>query len=120
MEDDDFKDIVCGSKEREEDREPCVFRDPGFPTLQEVDQHDVTQFPFSLWCPHGANGKAKDGQHQKRENQELKAVPEIVFDHDVLVGIHDEETLRIKLLVTGKTQTLFAYVVTTTRGHVQP
>ena len=110
VEDENFEDIEC-EEEGEEAREAVVLRDPGSPTPQEVEQHNVTHLPFRSWCSHCVNGKAKDRHHKKRENTNEKTIPEIVFDYGFLGGMDDEETLAVQVARDRKTQMLFAHVV---------
>ncbi len=37
-------------EEEEEGQEPKVVKDPGSPTRDEIDQHNVTHTPFRPWC----------------------------------------------------------------------
>ena len=79
VENEDFEEIVC--EEQEEARQPEVLRDPGAPTQKEIEEHNVTHLPFRSWCQHCVSGKAQDRPHRMRkEDQEEKQVPEIVFD----------------------------------------
>merc|ERR1712240_2189 len=78
---------------------------------KEVEQHNVTHLPFRSWCPHCVSGKAQDRNHKKRENQDEKQIPEIVFDYVFLASAEDEETIPIQVARDRRTQMLFAHVV---------
>ena len=82
VEDEDFEEIACEEKESEEARPPEVLSNPGAPTQKEIEEHNVTHLPFRSRCPHCVSGKAQDRPHRMRkEEQEEKQVPEIVFDY---------------------------------------
>ena len=110
--DEDHEQIECGEeKESEEAKSPEVLRDPGAPTPKEVEQHNVTHLPFRSWCPHCVSGKAQDRQHKKRENQDEKQIPEIVFDYVFLASAEDDETIPIRVARDWHTHMLFAHAV---------
>ena len=75
IEEEDFHEIVCEEKESEEARAPEVLRDPGAPTLQEVEEHNITHMPFRSWCPRCVTGKAQERPHRKQETQGHKQIP---------------------------------------------
>ena len=110
VENEDFEEIAC--EEKEEARQPEVLRDPGAPTQKEIEEHNVTHLPFRSWCQHCVSGKAQDRPHRTRkEDQEEKQVPEIVFDYGFLGGKEDEETLAVQVARDRRTQMIFANVV---------
>ena len=43
----------------EEARAPRAVRDPGQPTQEEREEHDLTHIPYRPWCEHCVRGKAK-------------------------------------------------------------
>ena len=51
------------------------------PTEDEVRRHNVTHLPFRDWCPECIAGRAKDFQHQRREELREGALPEVHFDY---------------------------------------
>ena len=117
MDEEDFEEIKCEEseerqeRESEEAREPIVLRDPGAPSPQEVEQHDVTHTPFRSWCPHCVNGKAKDRHHKKQLQQNDEQIPEIVFDYCFLGWDKGEETLAVLVARDRRTQMIFSHVV---------
>ena len=75
------------SDERDEEEE---FRQEGEeaqesmrrkPTEEELRVYRVSRLPFRGWCPACVAGRAKDGPHRARNNQETLAVPEVHWDH---------------------------------------
>ena len=57
-----------------------MLRDPGEPTQEEVDQHNLTHAAFRSWCPHCVRGRAKNAPHRK-VHREADAAPVISFDY---------------------------------------
>ena len=107
----DFEKIECDEDDVSgEAKPPEVLRDPGAPTPKEVDEHNVTHLPFRSWCPHCVNGKAQD-RHHKKQDQNEKTIPEIVFDYVFLATADDEETIPIQVARDRRTQMIFAHVV---------
>ena len=45
------KDFICGDCAGEA-RKARMPADPGRPTQKEVDEHNLSHWPFRSWCPH--------------------------------------------------------------------
>jgi ribosome-binding protein aMBF1 (putative translation factor) len=75
---DEYAEIVC--EDCEEVRKAQAMRDPGSPTTQEVEEHNITHLPFRGWCPACVAGKARDRPHRKVDHQS-DSLPQIVFDY---------------------------------------
>ena len=56
---DDEGDAEDGDAE-EEGQTQRPLRDPGMPTPQEVEEHNIAHIPFRPWCLHCLRGKGKD------------------------------------------------------------
>ena len=108
-EEEEFRDIELECEE-EEARVPRIPRDPGAPTEEEVEKHNVTHMPFRSWFPACVEGKARDKAHRLNEEQNKKGVPEIVFDYGFL-GSEAEDTIAIQVARDRRTQMIFAHVV---------
>jgi hypothetical protein len=94
----EFQEIEFGEEEAQESeaREPKTLRDPGAPTPAEVERHNVTHMPYRSWCPACVEGKARDKHHSLNDEQDVKGIPEIVFDYGFL-GAEGEDTLAIQV-----------------------
>ena len=88
--DEGFGDVKFDSDD-EEARKPRVSRDPGAPTEEQIEDHNVIHLPFRSWCPACVSGKAKDRMHCRIKN-EVQEVPIIVFDYCFL-GTNDARPL---------------------------
>ena len=66
-----------------------VFRDPGQPTQEELEEHRIDHMPFRSWCPHCVRSRATERQHRKI--CETPAIP--VFGFDYLQGTELAENL---------------------------
>ena len=112
MDNEDFAEIVCEEQVSDEARPPEVLRDPGAPTVKELEEHNITHLPFRSWCPHCVAGKAQDRPHKTKKGAQMdKQLPEVVFDYGFFGGKEDEETLAVQVARDRRTQMIFANVV---------
>ena len=107
----EFQDIEYDIEQEEyEVRDVVPLRDPGAPTAEDVEKHNLTHMRFRAWCPDCVNGKAKDRHHHKRD-EDGKQVPQIVFDYGFLGDTDDAETVAIQIAKDRRTKMFFAHVV---------
>ena len=66
---DDSKEVV----------RPRIARNPGQPTQQEREAHNVTHIPIRSWCVHCMRGRGKDCYHKRLANS--NEVPRIGMDY---------------------------------------
>ena len=97
--------------EAEEVRDQKLLKDPGAPTAEEIEKHNVTHMPYRSWCPVCVEGRARDKHHRRGEEQDDKGIPEIVFDYGFLGAKGDEETMAIQIAKDRRTRMIFAHVV---------
>ena len=71
----------CGGSEEEETGERFVkkMQSPLLPSAKEIDEHNLTHFPYRSWCRHCVRGRGKEASHVKAQN-EPGDVPEFHFD----------------------------------------
>jgi hypothetical protein len=93
-----------------EARPPKVMRDPGAPTRDEVDRHNITHLPFRPWCPSCVTGQSKDKAHRK-DVVEDKAIDEVVFDYGFLGSEGVKETLPVQVMKDIRRGMIFAHAV---------
>ena len=93
-----------------EARKPRGMRDPGAPTQEQIEEHNINHLPYRSWCPACVAGKAKDRMHFKikEENHE---VPTIVFDYCFLATNDAKTTIPIQVMLDTRTQMIFGHVV---------
>ena len=83
-------DLECdnapGNREQEYDpeysREEVKFkmaRNPGNPTREEVERHNMTHLPFRAWCPVCVEAKGKEDSHYKANEKGDK--PKVGLDY---------------------------------------
>lgn len=58
-----------------------MLKNPGLPTPDEVERHNVMHMPFRSWCLACVSWKARDQRHRRAKEDEPKRVPEAVFEH---------------------------------------
>ena len=64
-----------------EARKAAAYRDPGAPSKQEVDEHDLTHMPFRSWCKYCVRGRAKELPHGRGESEDSEVqVPIVAMD----------------------------------------
>ena len=71
-------------EEENEVQKVKVARNPGDPTKEEVEQHNVTHVPYRSWCHHCVRGRACGRQHREREaevDDEEAPVPRVHLDY---------------------------------------
>ena len=103
------EEIEMEKELEEEARRPNSLREPGAPSANEVEEHNLTHLPFRAWCPSCVNGRGRDRQHLRQELSD-KAVAEVVFDY-CFMGNDGEETLAIQVARDRRTRMIFAHVV---------
>ena len=71
----------------EEGRAPKVLAAPPVPSRQEVEEHEITHFPFRSWCPDCVRGRAAAPPHRRAHvyNRE-QGVPMVVGDYCYMTG----------------------------------
>ena len=107
-----FRDIELEMDEEEYEARPAKkMRDPGAPTEEEIQAHNITHMPFRAWCPACVAGKAKGRPHRQGEEEEKKGVPQIVFDYGFMGSDGDEETMAIQVAKDRRSRMIFAHVV---------
>ena len=59
--------------------------DPGKPTQREVDEHEISHYPFRSWCPYCVKGKAVSCPHRSRDHRDEglleTGVPTVSLDY---------------------------------------
>ena len=114
MHEEEFEEIECGIDHGEsvpqEAAEPLVLRDPGTPTEREVAEHNVTHLPHRSWCAACVGGRGRDRQH-RRQAQEDKKIPQVVFDYGFLGTEGEKETVAVQIAKDTRTKMHFAHVV---------
>ena len=69
--------------------EPCestsieIARDPGSPTIEEIERHNPTHNPYRSWCPICVEAKGKEDPHykSKKDKSKLEGKPTIGLDY---------------------------------------
>ena len=80
----------------EEEVKVKVARNPGNPTLEEVERHNVTHMPYRAWCPVCVEAKGKEEPHKRLEEKGDK--PKVGLDYKSFgqesTG-NDQTTMRV-------------------------
>ena len=97
--------------DEQEARRAKPLRDPGAPSPQDIDAHNITHLPFRARCPACVAGKSRDRAHRTAEPDDLKGVPQVVFDYAFMSAEGDEETVAIQVARDRRTRMIFAHLV---------
>ena len=57
-------------EQEHEERKVKQIKDPGQPTQEEVDEHELTHCPYKPWCSHCVRGKAAEDPHKRKKDTE--------------------------------------------------
>ena len=92
--------------------------DPGTPTKQQVEEHELALLPFRPWCPDSVQGQAQGAAHRRQDRGDQR-IPTISFDHGSATELTKQEgtqgdkreELRVLVVKDERTKTLFAHAV---------
>ena len=117
------KGRVEGQRERAEEKEEdeaeeCkpsneevlinVVKDPGLPTSQERERHNMTHNPYRSWCPVCVEARGKEDPHKKKKNrrpEDSDNVPELGMDYKTF-GQEEKEDDKATLIIARDRETL--------------
>ena len=69
-------------EDQEEVRQPKGVQGPWTPSRKEVEEHNLTHWPYRSWCIHCLKGKARSLPHRRvRISAEERGVPLIAADY---------------------------------------
>ena len=64
---------------------PAIARDPGMPSKEEREAHNVTHLPFRPWCEFCVKGRGRDRYHRRVEGEAAaQELPKISLDYGFL------------------------------------
>ncbi len=97
---------------QEEERDEAKTRkDPGQPTREEINRHNITHLPYRSWCPICVKAKGKIRAHLARHELNEDAVPTVTTDY-FYMGIEGEEgTLPMIIIKDTHTKCIFTHVI---------
>ena len=64
-----------------------LIADPGQPTQEEIDSHEVAHCPFKRWCAHCMRGQASEDPHRrktetvKEDIEDGQKIPIVAMDY---------------------------------------
>ena len=59
-----------------------VIKDPGLPTPEERERHNMTHNPYRSWCPICVEARGKEDPHRKtKKKEDNDEIPEIGLDY---------------------------------------
>ena len=59
-----------GDEDQEEEHlKARAIAGPDLPSRREVEQHNLTHFPFRSWCNHCWRGRRRRSAHKRRHNE---------------------------------------------------
>ena len=105
-----------GEDEVEDSPPRNVAPDPGAPTQEEIDEHNIDHVPFRCWCEHCVRGRGLGEQHRAGP---CSAVAIVAFDYLFITrgGVKTRKELGgaeilLKILVVkdSKGKSIWAYI----------
>ena len=111
-----IEENVKGNKEEEEGeeeaRQPRGIRKPEEPSKKEIEEHQLTHWPYRSWCIHCQKGKATSLPHRTIGAEEGDDnVPLLASDY-MYMSTRDAENKYLALVMACKeTEATFAHVV---------
>ena len=102
-----------GVEDNAEGEEPTVrpLRDPGAPTAQERQQHELTHLPFRPWCADCVAGAAADHPHRRGAPAPDIGVVKVSVDYGFISAAGVDEQRTILVLKASGSKTVMARVV---------
>ena len=87
-----------------------VAKDPGLPTPEERDRHNMTHNPYRSWCPVCVEARGKEDPHrkQKKKKKDDDEVPEVGLDYKAF-GQETAEDDKVILIVARDKHTLMTF-----------
>ena len=109
-----YEDIIDADFEEAPRR---VLRDPGQPTKEEIEEHNVDHTPYRSWCPSCVRARAIGTPHRMR--QDTQEVPVLGFDYLSATELQTAEAERPLGPSHGDAKVLVAHCQKTkcTEGH---
>eukprot|EP00435_Cladocopium_sp_Y103_P027107 s1055_g6.t1 len=99
--------------DEEESHSAGIQRTPILPTQSEIDEHNVTHFPFRAWCPFCIRGRGlSSGHFSRRSEAEEQQVPTISVDYMFLGDESTRDTdLPVLVVRDRRTKAVWAHPV---------
>ena len=97
-EDDGSRCHPCEDEGESGERFVKRMQSPLLPTPAEIEDHNLTHFPYRSWCRHCVRGRGKEASHVKAQN-EPGEVPEADFDWCFL---GEEEAFKNLAVLVGR------------------
>ena len=86
-------------------------RDPGSPTQEEIDEHNITHLPHRSWCHICMKARGKEDAHRKQNKKAVKSKPTVTFDYKSVGQEADRDDKAIALVVRdAASKTMFAHI----------
>ena len=88
-----------------------VIKDPGLPTEEEKERHDMTHNPYRSWCPVCVEARGKEDPHRRNKNKRVGSdgVPEIGLDYKSF-GQEENEDDKATRIIARDRETVQTFV----------
>ena len=78
----DEEELICQPCDPEEEAQsPNKYNKPICPSANEVEEHNLTHWPYRNWCVHCVRGKAKALNHAQKDEDRVSSVPIVSLDY---------------------------------------
>ena len=85
-----------------------AIKDPGCPTQQEIDHHNIMHLPPRSWCPVCIEARGKEDPHFTKKEKEERDKPTVGFDYKTL-GQAESPEEKETVLIIRNAQTLYGF-----------
>jgi len=88
-----------------------VRKDPGEPTKEEINRHNVTHLPYRSWCPICVKAKGKIRAHLGRHKLLEEELPTVSADYFYMGMEGEEGTVPMIIIKDLHTKCIFTHVI---------
>ena len=79
-----------------------IAKDPGDPTLEDVEAHNATHLPYRAWCPVCVKAAGREGSHWKQRESQKSIKPTFRMDYKSF-GQEDDVDDKATMIVMKET-----------------
>ena len=88
-----------------------IIKDPGMPTKEEKERHDMTHNPYRSWCPVCVEARGKEDPHRRNKDGKTEGdgIPEVGLDYKAF-GQEEGEDDKATVIIARDKETLQTFV----------
>ena len=88
-----------------------VCKDPGSPTKEELDDHNVKHMPYRAWCRTCVEARGTEDPHfkVKKANKNKNGKPTLCMDYKACGQSGDEENVKMQILIMRDKDSVYTF-----------